>query len=137
MIQEIQRISETTIVLEEVDSKWGTATISSVNKEGIDIAVQQIRALIAMPEVGDVYTATVKSITNYGAFVEFLPGKEGLLHISKIAHERLPSMEGIFEVGDKVEIKLIGIDPRSGKFRLSRKALLPQPEKSNRRENRN
>jgi polyribonucleotide nucleotidyltransferase len=135
VIQEIQRASDTTIVLEEVDSKVGTATISSTNAEGIDIAVQQIKALIAEPEVGDTYTATVKNITNYGAFVEFLPGKEGLLHISEIAYERLPSMDGVFEVGDTVDIKLIGVDPRSGKFRLSRKALLPKPEGYQERDN--
>ncbi len=128
VIQEIQRMSETTIVLEEVDAKMGTATISSVNAEGIDIAVKQIKALVQQPEIGDTFMSTVKSITNYGAFVEFLPGKEGLLHISEIAYERIPSMEGVFEVGDQVEIKLVGVDPRSGKFRLSRKALLPKPE---------
>lgn len=128
VIQEIQRISETTIVLEEVDKKMGKATISSTNAEGIEIAVAQIKGLIMEPEVGDTYKATVKSITNYGAFVEFLPGKEGLLHISEISYERLPSMDGVMEVGDEIEIKLIGVDPRSGKFRLSRKALLPKPE---------
>ncbi|MEM6265508.1 MAG: polyribonucleotide nucleotidyltransferase [Bacteroidota bacterium] len=128
VIQEIQRISDTTIVLEEVDDKMGMATISSINAEGIEIAVAQIKKLTATPEVGDVYPAKVKSVTNYGAFVEFLPGKEGLLHISEIAYERLPSMDGVLEIGDEIEIKLIGIDPRSGKFRLSRKALLPKPE---------
>ncbi len=128
VIQEIQRISETTIVLEEVDKKMGKATISSTNAAGIEIAVAQIKGLIMEPEVGDTYKATVKSITNYGAFVEFLPGKEGLLHISEISYERLPDMEGVMEVGDEIEIKLIGVDPRSGKFRLSRKALLPKPE---------
>jgi polyribonucleotide nucleotidyltransferase len=128
VIQEIQRLSETTITLEELDGKMGRATIASNNKEGIEMAVKQIKGIIAIPEVGEVYTAKVKSIMAYGAFVEFMPGKEGLLHISEISHERLPSMDGVFEVGQEVEIKLVGVDPRSGKFRLSAKALLPEPE---------
>lgn len=128
VIQEIQRLTNTTIALEEQDAKNGTATIAAENAEGIEAAVKQIRALIQQPEVGEVYTSKVKSIMDYGAFVEFLPGKEGLLHISEITHERLKSMEGVFNVGDEVDIKLIGIDSKSGKFRLSRKVLLPRPE---------
>jgi len=73
----------------------------------------------------------VKSIKEFGAFVEFLPGKEGLLHISEISHERLPNMDGVLEIGEEVPIKIIGIDPKTGKFRLSRKALFPKPEASN------
>lgn len=128
VIQEIQRMSETTITLEELDGKMGRATISSTDKAGIDKAVSQIKGIISIPDVGEVYTAKVKSVMAYGAFVEFMPGKEGLLHISEISHERLPSMDGVFEVGQEVQIKLIGVDARSGKFRLSAKALLPEPE---------
>lgn len=125
VIQEIQKITSTTITLEEGEKDTGTATISSENAMGIEEAARRIRALIQVPVVGEVYKATVKSIMDYGAFVEYLPGKEGLLHISEISHERLRSMDGVFEVGDEVDVKLIGIDKRSGKFRLSRKALLP------------
>lgn len=128
VIQEIQALTGTQINLEEGEGNIGTATISSDSKEGIEDAVRQIRGLVAMPEVGEVYKAKVKTIMDYGAFVEFLPGKEGLLHISEIAHHRLRSMEGIFEVGDEIDIKLIGVDKKSGKFRLSHKVLLPKEE---------
>ncbi|WNJ16865.1 polyribonucleotide nucleotidyltransferase [Pontibacter sp. G13] len=136
IIQEIQKTTNTTINLEEGEGNVGTATISADNAEAITAAVQQIRKLIQVPTVGDVYDAKVKTITDYGAFVEFLPGKEGLLHISEISYERLKSMEGIFKVGDAVKIKLIGVDPKSGKFRLSHKALLPKPEGYEEREDR-
>ncbi|MEO0468569.1 MAG: polyribonucleotide nucleotidyltransferase [Bacteroidota bacterium] len=125
VIQEIQKVSNTTIALEEGEGDTGTATITSADAAGIEEAARRIRDLIAVPEVGEVYKAKVKSIADYGAFVEFMPGKEGLLHISEISHERLPSMDGVFEVGDEFEVKLIGIDPKSGKFRISRKVLLP------------
>jgi len=128
VIQEIQKISGTTIALEEGEANVGTATITGDNADAIEIAAQHIRKLIAVPEVGEVYTSKVKSIQDYGAFVEFLPGKEGLLHISEISWERLRSMEGVFNVGDEVPIKLIGVDPKSGKWRLSHKVLLPKPE---------
>ena len=128
IIQEIQRVSGAQINLEEGSGNMGTATISGNSAEAVESAVQQIRGLIQMPEVGEVYTAKVKSIQEYGAFVEFLPGKEGLLHISEISHTRLKSMDGVFAVGDEIEIKLVGVDPRSGKWRLSHKVLLPKPE---------
>ncbi len=128
IIQEIQRLTNTTINLDEGEKDVGTATISSSNAEGIEEAVRRIRELIQVPTVGEVYKATVKSIQDYGAFVEYLPGKEGLLHISEIAHERIRSMEGVFEVGDEVEVKLIGVDKKTGKYRLSRKVLLVPPE---------
>jgi polyribonucleotide nucleotidyltransferase len=83
---------------------------------------------VAVPEVGDVYEGTVKGIKEFGAFVEFLPGKQGLLHISEIMWKRLENMDNVFQEGDKVKVKLIGIDPKTGKFKLSRKALLPKPE---------
>jgi polyribonucleotide nucleotidyltransferase len=128
IIQEIQKISGTSIALEEGEANMGKATISGNNAEAIELAAQHIRGLIQVPEVGEVYDAVVKTITDYGAFVEFLPGKEGLLHISEIAWERLRSMEGLFSVGQEIPIKLIGVDPKSGKWRLSHKVLLPKPE---------
>ncbi|MDX1907933.1 MAG: polyribonucleotide nucleotidyltransferase [Bacteroidia bacterium] len=129
IIQEIQRMSGAQINLEEGPDNMGTATISGDNQDAIDKAVQAIKKIIQVPVVGDVYMAKVKTITDYGCFVEFLPGKEGLLHISEISHERLKSMEGLYKVGDEVQIKLIGVDPKTNKFRLSHKALLPSPEK--------
>ena len=128
IIQEIQKTSGTVINLEEGPETVGTATISGDNAESITMAVDQIRRLIQVPTVGEVYQAKVKSIMDYGAFVEFLPGKEGLLHISEISYTRLKSMEGIFTVGQEVPIKLVGVDPKSGKWRLSHKVLLPKPE---------
>lgn len=127
IVQEIQRSTETTINLDEVGGK-GIVTIYSTDLEKLEAARQMIRNIIAEPEIGSVYTAKVKSIKDFGAFVEFMPGKEGLLHISEITYERLPSMDGVLEVGQEIEIKLIGIDEKSGKVRLSHKALLPKPE---------
>ena len=128
IIQEIQKISNTQIALEEGPENMGKATITGDNAEAIETAVAHIRQLIQVPTVGDVYSAKVKSIMDYGAFVEFMPGKEALLHISEITHERLRSMDGVFEIGDEIEVKLTGVDPKSGKWRLSRKVLLPKPE---------
>lgn len=128
VIQEIQRETNTVIVLEEVGDK-GVIDISADNKANIDAAIARIRAIAAVPEVGDIYEGTVKSIMPYGAFVEFMPGKQGLLHISEISWERLNSLDGIMAEGDKVQVKLQDVDPKTGKFRLSRKVLLPKPEK--------
>ena len=128
IIQELQKQTNTTINLVEGEENVGTATISSDNIEGIEEAARRIRELIQVPTVGEIYKAKVKSIMDYGAFVEYLPGKEGLLHISEIAHERINSMDGIFEVGQEIEVKLVGVDKRTGKYRLSRKVLLPAPE---------
>ncbi len=128
IIQEIQKITGAQISLEEGPGNVGTATISATSADAVEAAVQKIRQLVVVPEVGEIYKAKVKSIMEYGAFVEFLPGKEGLLHISEISWERLPAMEGVFSVGDEIEIKLVGLDERSGKFRLSHKVLLPKPE---------
>ena len=128
IIQELQKQTDTTINLVEGEENVGTATISSDDITGIEEAARRIRELIQVPTVGEVYKAKVKSIMDYGAFVEYLPGKEGLLHISEIAHERINSMEGIFEVGQEIEVKLVGVDKRTGKYRLSRKVLLPAPE---------
>ena len=129
VIQEIQRETGTTINIEEVGNT-GEVSIFSSEKEGLEKAIAWVKGLIAVPEVGMVYEATVKSIKEFGAFVEFLPKKEGLLHISEISWKRLESMEGIFKEGEKVKVKLLDVDPRTGKFKLSRKALIPRPERN-------
>lgn len=127
VIQEIQRETGTTINIEEVDNH-GEVSIFSKEKEGLDKALAWVNGLVAVPVVGDTYEGTVKSIKEFGAFVEFLPKKEGLLHISEISWKRLESMDGIFKEGDKVKVKLLDIDQKTGKFKLSRKALIPKPE---------
>ena len=127
VIQEIQRETGTVITIEEVGN-YGEVSIFSPAKEGLDKAVAWVKGLVAVPEVGSVYEATVKGIKEFGAFVEFLPKKEGLLHISEISWKRLESMEGVLKVGDVVKVKLIGIDHKTGKFKLSRKALMAKPE---------
>lgn len=127
MIQEIQRVSGTTVNIEETP-ECGMVSIFSPRKEGLDKAVELIKGLTAIPQVGDIYDATVKSIKEFGAFVEFLPKKEGLLHISEITWDRLDTMDGVYKEGDKVQVKLLGIDARTGKFRLSHKVLTPKPE---------
>lgn len=127
-IQGIQEETGASINIEEVDGK-GIVEIASSNKESIDAALARINAIIAVPEEGETYTGTVKSILDFGAFVEFMPGKEGLLHISEISWERLESMEtSSIKEGDTVTVKLIEIDKKTGKFRLSMKALLEKPE---------
>lgn len=129
IIQEIQKTTGATINITEV-GKTGEVSIFSANKDSLDQAVAWIKSIVAVPEVGDVYEGTVKGIKEFGAFVEFLPGKQGLLHISEIMWKRLESMEGVLNEGDKVKVKLIGVDPKTGKFKLSRKALIPKPEPS-------
>jgi polyribonucleotide nucleotidyltransferase len=127
IIQEIQRETGATINIEEV-GKFGEVSIFSPAKEGLDKAVAWIKGITAVPEVGSVYEATVKGIKEFGAFVEFLPGKQGLLHISEISWKRLDTMEGVLREGDVVKVKLIGVDEKTGKFKLSRKVLMPKPE---------
>src|SRR5687768_7023677 len=127
VIQEIQRETGTTINLEE-KNEMGEVSIFSTNKDGVDRAVSWIKGIVAVPSVGDVYEAKVKSIMPYGAFVEFLPGKQGLLHISEVSWKRLETLEGVLNEGDNVKVKLTGTDPKTGKFKLSRKALLPKPD---------
>jgi polyribonucleotide nucleotidyltransferase len=134
IIQEMQRETGTVIVIEEVN-EMGVIDISSENKEGIDKALARIRSISAVPEVGTVYEGKVKSILNFGAFVEIMPGKDGLLHISEVEHRRLQSLEGVLKEGQIVKVKLIGVDPKTGKLKLSRKALLPEPEKQEKQEN--
>jgi len=128
IIQEIQRESGATITIEEKDNK-GYVQIAAVGKESLDKALERVKAIVAVPEVGTVYKGKVKNITTSGAFVEILPGKDGLLHISEISHERLATMDGVFKEGDLVEVKLIGVEEKSGKLKLSRKVLLPKPER--------
>ncbi|MEZ5046965.1 MAG: polyribonucleotide nucleotidyltransferase [Chitinophagaceae bacterium] len=128
VIQEIQRETGTTITIEEVGDK-GHVSIFSKEKAGLVKALDWIKGLIEVPEIGKVYNSTVKSIKEFGAFVEFLPGKQGLLHISEISWKRLENMDGIFKEGDQVEVKLTGTDPKTGKFKFSRKVLLPREEK--------
>jgi polyribonucleotide nucleotidyltransferase len=127
IIQEIQRETGATVNIEEVGN-FGEVSIFSPQKESLDKAVAWVKGLVAAPEVGATYEGTVKSIKEFGAFVEFLPKKEGLLHISEISWKRLESMEGIFKEGDKVKVKLLEVDPRTGKYKLSRKVLMPKPE---------
>lgn len=129
IIQEMQRETGATIVIEEKDG-MGHIDIVAVDKEKIDAVLAKIKGIVAQPEVGEVYEGKVKSIMAFGAFVEFMPGKDGLLHISEINHSRLETMDGVFKEGEKVQVKLIGVDPKTGKFKLSRKALLPKPEQT-------
>lgn len=136
IIQEIQKTTGATINITEV-GKTGEVSIFSANKESLDQAVAWVKSIVAVPEVGDVYEGTVKGIKEFGAFVEFLPNKQGLLHISEIMWKRLETMDNVFQEGDKVKVKLIGVDPKTGKFKLSRKALLPKPEQSSAPQQRN
>jgi polyribonucleotide nucleotidyltransferase len=129
VIQEIQRETGTTINLEEVNNR-GEVSIFSTNKESVDKAVAWIKGIVAVPQIGDTYDAVVKSIMPFGAFVEFLPGKQGLVHISEVSWKRLETLDGLVKEGDPMKVKLIGTDPKSGKFKLSRKVLLPKPERT-------
>lgn len=127
IIQEIQRVTGSTIVIEEVDNR-GIVDIFADNKEAIDKAVRWIKGIIAVPEEGEVYLGKVKAITPYGAFVEILPGKDGLLHISEIDWKRIDKIEDVLKEGDEVEVKLLEIDKKTNKLKLSRRVLLPKPQ---------
>jgi polyribonucleotide nucleotidyltransferase len=128
IVQEIQEVTKTVITIEEKDNT-GIVLISSEDKEGILQAKQRIRGITEQPEIGEVYTGKVKSIVAFGAFVEILPGKDGLLHISEIEWRRLNTVDEVLKEGDMVEVKLIDIDKKTNKLKLSRKVLLPKPEK--------
>ena len=130
VIQEIQKTTGTTITITEKDSQ-GFVDIFGENKEALDAALDRIKGIVAIPEVGEIYTGKIRSIVAFGAFVEIMPGKDGLLHISEIGNKRYETMEetGLKE-GDTIEVKLIGLDPKNGKLKLSRKVLLPGGEKS-------
>ncbi len=128
IIQEIQASTGTTIVLEEVGA-FGVIDVSADNLEAINKAMARIKGIVALPEVGEVYLGKVKSIVPFGAFVEIMPGKEGLLHISEIEWRRLDKVEDALREGQEIEVKLLEVDSKSGKLKLSRKVLLPRPEK--------
>ena len=128
IIQEMQRETGAEISIEEV-GEFGIINISSPNKESIEAAVSKIKGITAVPDIGDVYDAKVKSIMPYGAFVEFLPGKEGLLHISEVSWSRLETLEGVLKEGDKIKVKLLDIDRKTVKYNLSRKVLMDRPER--------
>lgn len=134
IIQGMQEETGATITIEEVDNV-GRIEISGTCKQSIESAIRMIKGIVAVPEVGEVYKGKVRSVMPYGVFVEFLPGKDGLLHISEIDWKRLETIEeaGLKE-GDEIDVKLIDIDPKSGKFKLSRKVLLPRPERAERPE---
>mgnify|MGYP003351109842 FL=1 len=106
----------------------GIVEISSSDKAGIVAALTRIKGIVQVPEVGEEYEGKVKNIMDFGAFIEFLPGKDGLLHISEISWDRLDSMQGVFKEGEMVKVKLVEIDKKTGKYRLSRKVLMPKPE---------
>ncbi len=126
IIQGIQTETGATIAIEEID-ETGRVEIAATDKKSLEDAIARVKAIVAVPEIGEIYQAKVKSIMPYGVFVEFMPGKEGLLHISEIDHKRIEKIEdtGIKE-GDKIEVKLLDIDEKTGKFKLSKKALLPK-----------
>ncbi len=128
VIQDIQKTTGTTITITEVDNK-GIVDIFGQDKEGMDAALARIKGIVAVPEVGEVYNGKIRSIVDFGAFIEILPGKDALLHISEIDYKRFETMaETGLKEGDMLEVKLIGADPKSGKLKLSRKVLLPKPE---------
>jgi polyribonucleotide nucleotidyltransferase len=129
IIQEIQRETNTTIVIEEVGNQ-GKIDVAAINKEDMELALRRIKAIVAQPEIGEIYQGKVKALQPYGAFVEILPGKDGLLHISEIEWRRIDDVSTVLKEGDEIEVKLIEIDQRSGKLKLSRKVLLPKPEKN-------
>lgn len=129
VIQEMQRETGATINIEEKDN-MGIIQVFAADKSSIDQALSRIRAITTVPEIGEVYNGKVKTIMPFGAFIEFLPGKDGLLHISEIDWQRHETMEGVLEVGQEVKVKLLDVDKKTGKFKLSRKALLPRPEKT-------
>ncbi|MDZ4663698.1 MAG: polyribonucleotide nucleotidyltransferase [Bacteroidota bacterium] len=127
VIQEMQRSTGATIVITEVD-KTGVVEIFGENKESVEAAKTRIRQIVAVPEVGEIYEAKVKTIMPYGAFVEIMPGKDGLLHISEYDWKRIDTLEGVIKEGDIIQVKYVGDDPKTKKIKLSRKALLPKPE---------
>jgi polyribonucleotide nucleotidyltransferase len=125
VVQEIQAETGTVISIEEVGDQ-GIVSIAATNKDSIDRAIERVRRIAFSPEIGDVYEAVVKTIQPYGVFVEF-NGKSGLLHVSEISHSRIENVEDVLKEGDIVKVKLIDVDKKTGKLRLSRKALMPRP----------
>ncbi|WP_291787912.1 polyribonucleotide nucleotidyltransferase [Cecembia sp.] len=133
VIQEIQKDTGATIVIEEKDN-MGKINIFSNDETSMNGAISRIKGIVAQPEIGETYTGKVKNIMPFGAFIEFMPGKDGLLHISEIKWERLENMEGVLEPGEEIMVKLIDVDKKTGKFKLSRKVLLPKPEKTDKKD---
>jgi polyribonucleotide nucleotidyltransferase len=126
VIQEIQRESGATVLIEE-EGGVGIVKFFAPDQEAIEKAEQRVKDIVAEPILGEVYTGKIKTIKEFGAFVEFMPGKDGLLHISEVKWERVEDLGGILEEGEEVQVKLIEINPKTGKYRLSRKILLPKP----------
>ena len=126
----MQRETGTTISIVE-EGEFGIIDIASADKDSIDLVLEKIKNITAVPEIGQIYDGVVKSIQPFGAFVEIIPGKDGLLHISEIDWRRIESMEdsGI-KVGDKIQVKLVELDKKTGKLKLSRKVLLPRPPRN-------
>jgi polyribonucleotide nucleotidyltransferase len=129
IIQELQASTETNISIQEVDD-IGVVEILGTDQQKIDLAVEKIRSIAFIPEVGEIYKGKVKSIMPYGAFVGISSNTDGLVHISELAWEKVDKVEDVLKEGETIEVKLIAIDERSGKLKLSRKVLLPKPEKS-------
>jgi len=125
IIQEMQAVSGATITIEEIDGK-GVVSIAASDKESIDIAIGRINNIVIGPEAGEVYDGVIKTITNFGAFVEIMPGREGLLHVSEIDWKRIANVEDVLKVGDPIQVKLLEVE-KGGKLKLSRKVLLPRP----------
>lgn len=126
VIQEIQRESGATVLVEEEEGA-GVVKLFAANKDAIAEAEQRIKAIVAEPVLGEVYTGKIKTIKDFGAFVEFMPGKDGLLHISEVKWERVENLDNVLEEGEEIQVKLTEINPKTGKYRLSRKVLLPRP----------
>lgn len=128
IIQELQAATSTNISIEEVDEK-GVVEILGTEQDGIDNAIKKIKSIAFVPEVGEIYKGKVKSIMPYGAFVGISDNTDGLVHISELKWERVEKVEDVLKEGDEIEVKLIAIDEKNGKLKLSRKVLLPKPEK--------
>jgi polyribonucleotide nucleotidyltransferase len=126
VIQEIQRETGATIIVEEIDGH-GDVNIFGENAEVIKEALDWVKKIVTIPEVGQVYKGKVKTIVQFGAFVEILPNKDGLLHISEIDWKKIKTVDEVLKEGQEIEVKLIDIDPKTGKLKLSRKVLLPRP----------
>jgi polyribonucleotide nucleotidyltransferase len=141
VIQEIQRTTGATIIVEEVDGH-GDVNIFGENAQVIKAALDWVKKIVTIPEIGQVYKGKVKTIVQFGAFVEILPNKDGLVHISEIEWRKIDKVEDVLKEGQEIEVKIIDIDPKTGKIKLSRKELLPrpprpEPEKRNPEQNQN
>ncbi|MBN1118539.1 MAG: polyribonucleotide nucleotidyltransferase [Bacteroidales bacterium] len=129
IIQDIQAKSGATVIIEEIENVGGVVDVFAENKDAIDKALKMIKGIVAVPEIGKEYDGVVKSVVSFGAFVEILPGKDGLLHISEIDWKRVEKVEDYLKVGDEITVKLIDIDQKTGKLKLSKKVLIPKPER--------